>query len=278
MLTRPRIDFKAVKARHVQQVQRAKQVITDAAFELLHRQFRAAARELRQTGVAKLGSIFRASDWHQLLKGAVGGALFRVMLVGVATELKRHGRLRDRKASSASDYLARLGIDTDFATELPPELVDSIQAALADSFRRPYWEQVNVTTANQIEDILRRGSVEGLSIRDMAREIEDQGETFSRQRATVIAKTESSRSLNAAHVQAIDYTERETGERLGKTWVSVLGNTTRASHAEADGQTVATNEPFYVGGYACMFPGDADLPPEESVNCLCAVISGAGDF
>ena len=52
------------------------------------------------------------------------------------------------------------------------------------------------------------------------------------------------------------------------------GSTTRQSHADADGQIVASNEPFYVGGHACRFLCDADLLPEEAINCLCTPIAG----
>src|SRR5262245_3562201 len=169
MLTQRRIDYKAVKARHVNQVHRAKQIIADAAADLIWRQFRDAAQELRQSSLPKRSAIFQPRQWDQRLKGAVGPAIARVMLTGAASELRRHGRLR-RSKSTASDYLAENGIDlsdTDFASELPLSLIDSIEAALVDSFKRSYWEAINGTTANQIEGILRHGIVEGLSIRDM---------------------------------------------------------------------------------------------------------------
>jgi uncharacterized protein with gpF-like domain len=203
------------------------------------------------------------------------------MLIGAASELARHKRLKPRKASTATDYLADLGIDLydeGIATEMPDELIDSIEATLADSFKREYWDNVNGTTAHQIEGVLKRGSTEGLSIRDMAHEIEQQGEMYSRQRAIVIARTESSRSLNSGRLEGLEHLESETGIEFGKTWLSVLGSTTRPTHAALDDVTVRRGEPFYLGGHPCQFPGDADLPPEESINCQCTIISAAGDL
>jgi uncharacterized protein with gpF-like domain len=52
-----------------------------------------------------------------------------------------------------------------------------------------------------------------------------------------------------------------------------LGTTTRPEHAALDGVTVAVDAPFYLAGYACQFPGDADSPAEQSVNCQCTVTS-----
>lgn len=55
-----------------------------------------------------------------------------------------------------------------------------------------------------------------------------------------------------------------------KTWIA-SGPNPRETHAAADGQQVGFDEPFNVGGYDCLYPGDSDLPPEERVNCYCSV-------
>lgn len=280
MLTQ-HIDRKAIKARHVNQVQRAKQIIADAAAALIKRQLESAAAELRETGTAKLNMVFRPRDWDQPLKEALGPPIARVMLIGAASELERHRRvaiIARPKKSTASDLLAELGIDLeDLATELPQELIDRIEATLADSFRREYWQRVNNTTASTIQDLLARGTSQGLSIRDMAKQLQEFAPEYSKLRATAIARTESSRALNSGHVDGIRELERETGITFGKTWLSVLGNTTRPEHAALDGVTVAADAPFYLAGYACQFPSDADLPPEHAINCLCTVISGTLD-
>lgn len=278
-------NLKTLKARHVSQVRVAKQLIETAAHGIILAQFKSAAAELLASGTAQRAAIFKPSQWHLKVKQELGPAIARVMLIGAARELVRHTILKPKK-SSASDYLARLAIDLDalsggvasgllgFATEFPQAMLDIIQATLFDSFKRPYWDHISGTTANQLEGILKRGTSEGQSIRNMAHEIEQQGATFSRHRAVTIARTESSRALNNGHLDGIQFVEADTGELLGKTWLSIQGSTTRATHAAADGQTVPSDQPFYVGGHPCMFPGDADLPPEESINCQCTLISG----
>lgn len=277
-LARPRFDFKAAKSSHVNQVHRAKEIIADAATELIARQLRDAAAELREGGIAKHSAIFRPRDWDQRLKGALAPAIGRVMLIGTASELRRHGRLKLKK-STASDYLAQLGLDltdTDFSSEMPQELIDSIEVTLADSFKRPYWENVNNVTAGRIESLISSGTTQGQSIRDMAFELDQMAEGYGRERAFAIARTESSRALNSGHLEGIEQIEDDTGLELGKTWVSVQGATTRPEHAALDGTTVRTDEPFYLAGYPCQFPSDADLPAEQAINCLCTVISGFG--
>lgn len=42
----------------------------------------------------------------------------------------------------------------------------------------------------------------------------------------------------------------------------------RDSHMDADGQTVAVDELFVLAGGEGMYPGDPELPPEESINCV----------
>lgn len=56
-----------------------------------------------------------------------------------------------------------------------------------------------------------------------------------------------------------------------KTWHTERDKRVRPTHKEAEGQTVAIWEPFIVGGWELMFPGDATLgaPDEELSNCRC---------
>jgi hypothetical protein len=252
-----------------------RKLIEDAAARFIAGQLHDAAEKLRDYGIASAAMIFKPRDWDDRLRKAVGPPIARAMMLGAATEL---GLRLNRSKSTASDYLERLGIEVDdFATEFPPELVTAIESALADSFQREYWQHVNGTTRNHIETLVRNGTTEGLSIRDMASQIENAGQ-YSRSRATAIARTESTRALNSGHTLGIEQTENETGVLLGKQWVSVAGATSREEHIAADGQTVPTDQQFNLGGYLCDYPGDASLPAEHAINCLCSVISGDLDL
>jgi hypothetical protein len=66
---------------------------------------------------------------------------------------------------------------------------------------------------------------------------------------------------------------RKEGYRK-KTWSTVIDGRERPTHNAANGQTVASDAPFTVGGAHGMYPGDPILPPSESINCRCAVIGG----
>lgn len=57
-----------------------------------------------------------------------------------------------------------------------------------------------------------------------------------------------------------------------KRWVTMHDAKVRETHADADGQTVALGEPFYVGGYPLMYPGERGAPPALVINCRCVLV------
>ena len=96
-----------------------------------------------------------------------------------------------------------------------------------------------------------------------------------RYRGEVISRTESINALRAGQnesiAQAIDSGEVEQGDTT-KEWDSSGDQRTRATHAAADGQKRAFNEPFSVGGSALMYPGDPSGPASETIQCRCIQI------
>lgn len=87
-------------------------------------------------------------------------------------------------------------------------------------------------------------------------------------RAQIISRTEITSIINAGIFEEL--------KRAGfthKEWRCEKIPTSRNTHIEADRRTAPINEPFIVGGYELMFPGDTTLgaPPEEIVNCLCTI-------
>lgn len=58
------------------------------------------------------------------------------------------------------------------------------------------------------------------------------------------------------------------------TWVSMGDDKVRETHQEADGQVKPIDEPFDVGDYQLMFPGDDSLGAgaEEICNCRCSEV------
>ena len=135
--------------------------------------------------------------------------------------------------------------------------------------------QIAGTTEDQatsiINDAVARASDEGLGQDGIGKLVEsairDEGGVISRHRARVIARTETHTASQAANNEAA----AATGLQLRKEWLAAGGGDTRDDHSDADGQTVAMNDPFDVGGERLMYPGDPSGSAENVINCRCAV-------
>lgn len=58
---------------------------------------------------------------------------------------------------------------------------------------------------------------------------------------------------------------------MEKTWVTMQDNKVRESHEMANFQTVPISQPYIVGGYSLMYPGDTSMgaPLKEVSGCRC---------
>lgn len=67
----------------------------------------------------------------------------------------------------------------------------------------------------------------------------------------------------------------EMGIEMTREWLAVHDARTRHAHGMADGQRVAVDEPFIVGGEKLMFPGDTSHGASgwNIYNCRCSLIS-----
>jgi len=111
---------------------------------------------------------------------------------------------------------------------------------------------VSDTTRAQIIGAVARGYDEGLGQDGVAGFIRDLIPGMSGARAGMIARTETHGAANYGSVSAA----AETGLRLRKEWISAEDERTRESHDAANGQIVAMDDAFDVGGEALMYPGD----------------------
>lgn len=94
-------------------------------------------------------------------------------------------------------------------------------------------------------------------------------------RAETIARTEA---LDAAHAgsQELYRQQIERGviqaDQLEQTWLTAQDEVVRGPHVPMDGQVQPFGTPFVSGaGNVLRHPGDALAPPEERIECRCAV-------
>lgn len=139
-----------------------------------------------------------------------------------------------------------------------------------------FAEQVNQTNRNIINEpdnveftntvMLGTGIREELIPSYVKHELSGGGDEWENYREILIATNET----NWIYNYLIHKKKVESGQ-LTHTWESMRDEKVRGSHAIADGQTVPINEPFTVGGYKLLYPGDDSLgaPPSETIGCRC---------
>lgn len=196
--------------------------------------------------------------------------------------------LRDHPEYLNSEIIDAFMLDTAYGTvavnigtEFPEWMKKSILDHLKETFAKPFWEDINNSTFNDISKTLEEGLTEGWSINDMAKVISDElidDPDYAMVRAKNIARTESGHALNAARTESYNQLKAEIGEELPiqKSWLSVLGPTTRETHANLDGVPADKNGMWNLSGIQTRWPGDVNLPANERCNCQCSIITEFG--
>lgn len=90
-------------------------------------------------------------------------------------------------------------------------------------------------------------------------------------RAATIVRTELLRVYSTATDQAMVAAAAE-GIEMDKVWRRSGKAHPRISHALADGQLVAHDQPYLVGGVKMMHPHDPKAPAKETINCGCVSV------
>lgn len=101
-----------------------------------------------------------------------------------------------------------------------------------------------------------------------------------RNRAVVVARTETIGALNAGRTDAFTAVTTELGEAMEQMWLATADERTRPTHAAADGQRVPVGSPFMLGadpvtgfaGHPLAFPGDPTGPAHEVIQCRCSTL------
>lgn len=268
-----------------------------AEWEYTHRQnldfvLSSVANQNEEEFFAEAFSYYTSSD-YEVVEMPSGVSEFFVGLEGKASGDKR------TKASTATEWLEESddidledvvfttpygNVSLGIATEYPDWLKREIKDRLEETFSQPYWDKINDTTLGDIRSYLQRGIRDGWSIERMAREMApimlEEGR-YAMVRGRAIARTEAGHALNSGRAAAIDGLQADMPElAIERTWLSVLGDTTRETHANLDGVPADKNGEWRLGGVKVRWPSDVRLPPGERVNCQCLPAGNlvSGDF
>lgn len=204
---------------------------------------------------------------------------------GRAAELVEAGRLTDAVAVPAT-------LEPDLRRRLVSRLVAlgqetarlAVGHLLAQKADRPADDEVAAylrrygarrvagirkTTQRVIRRTIANGRRDGLTVDEIAAALRKATRSKAvRARARMIAQTE----LHQASERAAIIAAKKSGLRLVKTWASMEDERVRPAHARADGQTVAIDKPFLVGGERLQFPGDPAGSASNVINCRCTAV------
>lgn len=153
-----------------------------------------------------------------------------------------------------------------------------------DEYKLVFAQPINDTTSKEISQVLAQAQAEGWSVDKAENRL---GQLFDQwidgdltaedfewldartppYRREMIVRTESIRAANASS----DKLFNDWGVEK-KEWLTARDERVRDAHKRADGQVVAADESFRVGGEALRFPGDPRGAPENTINCRCVAL------
>lgn len=122
----------------------------------------------------------------------------------------------------------------------------------------------------QIAKQITSGIMHGESIGKIADRLQNNIPDINRASAIRAARTAVTAAQNGGRMDSYLAADR-IGIHVRKRWIATKDNRTRHDHAMADGQTVEGNQPFTIGGYPMMYPGDPSAPGHLVYNCRCTM-------
>lgn len=156
---------------------------------------------------------------------------------------------------------AMFGISFDVEAEWAQDFIRSRANQLAG--------QVTDTTYTALQDALAEGVSLGEGIPELSARVRHVFEVATQARSTTIARTEVISAFNgSAHLTATQLPSDVVG---GQEWIATRDGRVRPEHAAADGQVVAMDAAFEVGGEALAYPGDPSGSAANTVQCRCTV-------
>lgn len=189
--------------------------------------------------------------WTMLVDRIVGALRTRAVVSGTQRLRQELTQLRIPDLQSTDSFVNNhLAQVKNYLVRIPDEVFQLVREAITDGVSQ--GEDVRAIAA-RVDQILTQTGSENWPAR-----------------AKVIAITEVNGAANAGWYASAVNAQKELGIRLDKVWLAAHDNKVRPSHRAADGQRRGLTEPFMVGGWPLLYPGDKNGPPEEVINCRCA--------
>lgn len=159
------------------------------------------------------------------------------------------------------DAAKRIGIDP-----TSPGVQQAIVRQMVETLTY-YW---NDTTKEYVRKAVEDGIAQGLTTSQLQDAIL-QNKAFDPARARMVARTETTRALNAAASASWDEAVLQ-GINLEVEWITARDDEVRETHRELDGSMVKPGEPFVNSlGHSAFCPGQFNIAAED-INCRCVAL------
>lgn len=253
--------------------------------------------------------VFPIAFWTDMVELFIRPLMERIFFIGAIDELAIHNvalpererllagkclgwgpfgkeRLVQRatvKASTASERLALMGLapPEGVTVELPRWLRHRMERNVNELMTQDFWSNLTETTRGDMLRIITAGVIDGHSVSRMRKTIQAKIPSYSRTRAEMVARTETTGMLNAGHQASMEAVSEATGGAIeGKVWSTLADDRVRDDHRVIDGQERKLADMFKLGnGELAMYPGDARLTVGQRANCLLPgqLVEGAFD-
>lgn len=174
------------------------------------------------------------------------------------SEIAQANLIRDHAAQAIALALATVGL-----------------GAIAYSFMETISKRGQTNFDQELLRILsqtvQKGIAEGLSADETAVAIQEAFTGVSANTAQMLAQTELTTIVNERSLQAAIKSRGDASEPTYKVWQTMKDARVRVAHASAQSQTVPISQPFNVGGYSMMYPGDPSAPMRLVARCRCVM-------
>jgi len=153
--------------------------------------------------------------------------------------------------------------------------MNQLAALLGESERAPFTQIAyrrlgsDTRIVRRLQNELSQAVILGEGIPKINRRIRDVAR-MSHRHAQRIARTETLRVANQGRMLGFYQARDNYGIQMRKKWIATNDERTRPDHARMDGEVVDLDEVFSNG---LMQPGDPLGPPEQVINCRCAVVA-----
>lgn len=169
---------------------------------------------------------------------------------------KREYYYQKRVKATAIDILLNVWYDifrdyaTSYAYRIMNELTETTRETIRDAIKEGYELKLN---GSQLSAYIRKKVM---------------GE-ISRNRANVIARTESTTASNLGKEQGAKSYFEQQGTKGYKEWVGRNDGRERHTHIALNDTVIPIDDKYTVGTEQALRPGDLDLSAKERCNCRC---------